>query len=96
MNAQTNDQLRQKIPYILPPDILVVTAGIASLGQDEVGEILRKVKDFNSFNPDNDPYQEHDFGLFDHNGDKIYWKIDDYNGQYGYNLLLTVMLAEEY
>lgn len=96
MNAETNDRLRKKIPIILPPDLLVITSGIAVLGGDTVAEILQKVKDFDEFNKDNDPWGEHDFGLFSHNDKKIYWKIDDYAGQDGYNLVLTVLLAEEY
>ena len=55
----------------------------------------------------NDPYGEHDFGSFDYNGEKIYWKIDYYDKSYQYlsenpanpditNRVLTVMLAEEY
>jgi hypothetical protein len=59
-----------------------------------------KVKEFSEFNEDNDPWGEHDFGSFFYESqelrEKIFWKIDDYNGQEGYNLVLTVMLAEEY
>jgi len=96
MNAQTNDQLRQAIPRVLPPNLLVVTCGIASLEDQEVAKILQKVKEFDDFDKDNDPWEEHDFGSFQHNGNKIFWKIDNYNGQDGYNLVLTIMLAEEY
>jgi hypothetical protein len=55
-----------------------------------------KVKNFDDFNEDNDPYGEHDFGSFNHKGEEIFWKIDDYEGEEGWNLVLTVMLAEEY
>lgn len=96
MNAQTNDLLRQRIPFILPPDILLITSGIAAFGSDDVPVILQKVKDFSDFNKDNDPWKNHDFGSFEHKGRKIFWKIDDYAGQEGYNLVLTVFLAEEY
>jgi hypothetical protein len=96
MEAKTNDQLRKRIPLIEPPDLLVITSGVASLGEGSVARILQKVRNFNNFNKDNDPYKEHDFGLFTHRGETIYWKIDDYAGQDGYNLVLTVLLAEEY
>jgi len=63
---------------------------------DEVLDILQKVREFSTFTPDNDPWGEHDFGSFEHDGQKVFWKIDDYNGQDGYRLVLTVMLADEY
>ena len=100
MDKETNDALRAKIPRILPPDLLVITRGIAALGPKAVADILLKVKEFSDFNEDNDPWGEHDFGSFFYESqeprEKIFWKIDDYNGQEGYNLVLTVMLASEY
>jgi hypothetical protein len=93
--AARNDALRARIPSIPPPDLLVITRGINALG-DEVLDILQKVREFSTFTPDNDPWGEHDFGSFEHEGKKIFWKIDDYNGQEGYRLVLTVMLADEY
>jgi hypothetical protein len=36
------------------------------------------VETFNSFTPDNDPHGERDFGAFEHNGERIFWKIDYY------------------
>ena len=69
---------------------------------------LAKVRNFNNFTKANDPYGEHDFGSFDYNGEKIYWKIDYYydkSNQYlsenpanpdVTNRVLTVMLADEY
>ncbi len=100
MDKETNDALRQRIPSVAPPNLLVITRGIAALGAEAVIEILRQVKEFNDFSEDNDPWEEHDFGSFSYqseeSGKKIFWKIDDYAGQEGYNLVLTVMLAEEY
>lgn len=96
MDAKTNDALRRQIPFVAKPNLLVMTRGIAALEPDEVAEIMSKVKHFDDFNEDNDPWHKHDFGSFQHKRKKIFWKIDDYNGQEGYNLVLTVMLAEEY
>lgn len=100
MDKETNDALRQRIPNVAPPNVLVITRGIADLGPEAVRGILRQVKEFNDFSEDNDPWQEHDFGSFSYQSEepekKIFWKIDDYAGQEGYNLVLTVMLAEEY
>jgi len=57
--------------------------------------------------PYNDPYGEHDFGSFDHDGRTISWKIDLYDRDYKWyspaptdpaktNRVLTILLAEEY
>jgi hypothetical protein len=91
---QRNDNLRKQIPYVLPPNLLVVTPRIAEL--EDIDEVIAKVRDFDDFNEDNDPWGEHDFGAFDHNGKRIFWKVDDYGGAEGYELVLTIMLAEEY
>ncbi len=100
MDKETNDDLRQSIPNVAPPNLLVITRGIAALGPEAVREILQEVKEFNDFSADNDPWKEHDFGSFCYQSEeprkKIFWKIDDHAGQEGYNLVLTVMLAEEY
>ena len=94
--ARRNNLLRRSIPDIFHPNLLVLTKGVADLGQEEVKEILKRVKEFNVFTKDNDPWKEHDFGAFEHKGKKIFWKIDDYTGNEGYELVLTIMLAEEY
>ena len=57
-----------------------------------------------AFTPDNDPYGEHNFGSFEHNGIRVFWKIDYYdrNVEYGSEdpsdpaqttRVLTIMLA---
>jgi hypothetical protein len=57
--------------------------------------------------PDNDPYSEHDFGSFEIEGDKFFWKIDCYDKTLEFGSpdptdpsvttrLLTIMLASEY
>lgn len=97
MNAKRNDELRKKIPIVKPPDLLVVTQGIFGLGSKAHAEILKKVRDYDNFKKGDDPYGEHDFGVFEHNDKKIYFKIDDYTEQKEpYRLVLTIMLADEY
>ena len=86
---------------------VLLTTGINAKRQEEIAEILNQVRCFNNFTKANDPYNEHDFGSFDYNGEKIYWKIDYYDKDYCYlsdypinpvisNRGLTVMLADEY
>ena len=86
---------------------VLLTTGINAKRQEEVAEILNQVRCFNNFTKANDPYNEHDFGSFNYNGEKIYWKIDYYDKDYQFysadpsnpditNRVLTVMLADEY
>jgi hypothetical protein len=57
--------------------------------------------------PDNDPFEEHDFGSFEHDGERIFWKIDYYDRSLTKGSgapsdpaqtrrVLTIMLASEY
>ncbi len=94
--AQRYDRLRMSIPFVRPPDTLVVTGGLVAAFPDDLPLILEKVKEFAIFTGDNDPWREHDFGAFEFKGEKMFWKIDNYNGNEGYELVLTVMLASEY
>jgi Protein of unknown function (DUF3768) len=86
---------------------VLVTSGVNALGAAHVHAILTKVVEFDAFGPDNDPYQEHDFGAFDHVGNKLFWKIDYYDPSLTSGStdpsdaaatcrVLTIMLAEEY
>jgi hypothetical protein len=42
-------------------------------------KILEAVRTFRNFSDLNDPHHEHDFGAFDVNGEKFFWKIDYYD-----------------
>jgi len=41
--ASRNDQLRSKIPSIIPPNVLFLTRGVANLPIDDVSAILKMV-----------------------------------------------------
>jgi len=58
---------------------VVLTANVANLEADEICDIYKLVKDFDTFTEDNDPHGEHDFGSFDYKGSKFFWKIDYYD-----------------
>lgn len=91
------DQLRAQIPAVPPPDKLLVTRGVMGLGSEAVAAILAKVRDFDTFSEDNDPWGEHDLGTFEHDGAMVMFKIDDYTQQpEPYRYVLTVLLAQEY
>jgi hypothetical protein len=86
---------------------LVQTRGICALPLADQSAIREKVEKFDTFTEDNDPHGEHDFGAFEHEGKKIFWKIDTYapDMQHGSEdpadpsqtvRVLTIMLADEY
>ena len=63
--------------------------------------------DFDTFDADNDPHHEHDFGAFDFLGERLFWKIDycapdllhgsEDPADTGQTVrILTIMLASEY
>lgn len=86
---------------------VMFTQGIQALGTEAVQQITRKVQTFSDFSTDNDPYGEHDFGSVEHDGHKVFWKMDYYDDTMSFGSeepsdptvttrVLTVMLAEEY
>lgn len=100
---ELNDNLRVKGQA----GTVVVTAGIAALGTAMVQTLRTAVAQFESFNADNDPHQEHDCAVMEFEGERIIWKIDYYDlrveggspdpsREEVTHRVLTIMLAEEY
>ena len=86
---------------------VMLTQGILGLGGEAQRQILDRVKTFDAFTPDNDPYGEHDFGSFDHEGERIAFKIDYYDLSLSYGSenpadasitrrVMTIMLMDEW
>ena len=86
---------------------LVQTSGISALPWQDQSAIREAVEKYDRFEPGNDPYGERDFGAFEHNGNRILWKIDYYDRELEFGSehpedprqtrrVLTIMLAEEY
>ena len=94
--AQRYDAFRKSIPFIHKPNVLLLTCGVSGTFPDEIPLILKMVKEFSVFTEGNDPWHEHDFGAFEFKGERMFWKIDDYGGQEGYELVMTVLFASEY
>ena len=101
--ALQNDNFRKH----LSQGTLVLTQGIRSNTKEDLGAIITIVRTFDSFDENNDPYGERDFGAFDYKGKRIFWKIDYYDQEFLYlspdvsnprvtNKVLTIMYAEEY
>lgn len=84
-----------------------ITPGIQALGEEAMQLVAAMVAQFDLFDHDNDPHGEHDFGAFDHDGQRIFWKIDYYGPDMmsgsedpsdpnATKRVLTIMLASEY
>jgi len=98
-----NDDLRQH----LVGGMAVITPGIAALGQEAVERIIKTIAVYDDFCHANDPNEEHDFGAFDADGRRIFFKIDYYVKTLTYHSpdpsdasvterVITIMLAEGY
>jgi hypothetical protein len=98
-----NDELRQNFAG----GVAVMTPGIAALGAEAVARIVKTIGVFDDFCHANDPHQEHDFGTFDADGHKVFFKIDYFDESLTYHSpdpadpsvtkrVITIMLAEEY
>ena len=100
---ELNDQLRQNFA----DGVAVMTPGIAALGPQAVERIVKTIAVFDDFCHADDPHQEHDFGAFEADGHRIFFKIDYYDESLTYHSpdpadpsvtkrVITIMLAEEY
>ncbi len=95
-----NDELRRN----LPNDHAVMTAGIAALGPEAVARIVKTIAVYDDFCQANDPYGERDFGSFEAEGQRIFFKIDYLDKTLTNHSpdpsvterVITIMLAEEY
>jgi hypothetical protein len=98
-----NDELRRN----LINGHAVITAGIAALGPEAVAQIFKIIAVYDDFCHANDPYEEHDFGALEVDGQVIFFKIDYFDKALTYHSpdpsdpsvterVITIMLAEEY
>lgn len=87
--------------------VIVVTQGVQAGGEAFLRAAMATVRSFSDFNPDNDPHGEHDFGAFDVDGQRLYFKVDYYDPTMTAHSadptdpkvtrrVLTVMLASDY
>jgi hypothetical protein len=98
-----NDDLRQR----LIGGMAVMTPGIAALGPEAVARIVKTIEVYDDFCHANDPHEEHDFGAFDADGNRVFFKIDYFDSSLTVHSpdpsdsnvtkrVITIMLAEEY
>ena len=97
-----NDDLRQN----LSAGTALITPGIAALGAEAVARIVKTIAIYDDFCHANDPYEEHDFGSFEVDGQTIFFKIDYYDKALAFHSpdpadpsvterVITIMLAED-
>ena len=98
-----NDELRQNFAG----GAAVMTPGIAALGAEAVARIVKTIAVYDDFCHANDPHEEHDFGAFDADSHRVFFKIDYFDESLSYHSpdpadpsvtkrVITIMLAEEY
>ena len=98
-----NDELRRR----LIGGTAVMTPGVAALGEEAVARIVKTIEVYDDFCHANDPHEEHDFGAFDTDGNRVFFKIDYYDETLTVHSpdpsdpnvtkrVITIMLAEEY
>jgi hypothetical protein len=98
-----NDELRQNLTI----GTALITAGIAALGAEAVARIVKTIAVYDDFWHANDPHEEHDFGSFEVDGHRIFFKIDYFDKALTFHSpdpadpsiterVITIMLAEEY
>jgi hypothetical protein len=86
---------------------VMMTTSVAALPDRLKLAAVHHVRGFAKFNADNDPWHEHDFGSFELQGEKLFWKIDYYDKSTEHSSedpadpaqttrVLTIMLASEY
>ena len=106
--AQLNDAFRRGDPSV--PGQRLITAGVVHLLNQldiHAETLIQRVAQFNDFTDHNDPYGEHDFGVFEFHGHQLFWKIDCYDADYALGSddptdlsktrrVLTIMLADEW
>ena len=85
----------------------MISQGLTQLPVGTLPRIVRAIAGFSTFMPDNDPYDEHDFGSVTVDGHKVFWKIDYYDPTLTHGSenpadsklterVLTIFLASEY
>ena len=100
---QLNDAFRKS----LAGGTVLMTAGVVALGAETQAAILAAVRAFDAFDADNDPWNEHDFGAIELDGERFFFKIDYFDLTRAFystdpadpavtERVLTIMLASEY
>jgi hypothetical protein len=74
--AELNDRFRKGE---LNLGIKVLSQRVKTLSKTQQLHLLKLVKDFDGFTPENNPYGERDFGSVELDEEMYFWKIDYYD-----------------
>ena len=107
MSAERIRELNDAFRHTFIGGNVVMTSGVAALSADTQARIVAEVQSFDAFTSANDPHCEHDFGAFEIDAHKFFWKIDYYDAAMEFGSedpadpskttrVLTIMLASEY
>jgi hypothetical protein len=105
--ARLNDDLRHNLRTPPVNCKVVMTQGISQLPHQDIENIIDAIAAIDTFEAENDPYGEHDFGSIDTTFAKVFWKIDYFDLQLKFLSpdpadpaqtirTITIMLSEEY
>jgi hypothetical protein len=86
---------------------VMMTAGVAALEAPVRDAVIEKIRAFDAFDDNNDPWGEHDFVSVEHDGQTFFAKIDYYDRKLEAHSedaadpektcrVMTIMLAEEH
>ena len=86
---------------------IMLTNGVLNLPDGALAQVISKVRAFDQFSNDNDPYGEHDFGAVELDGDTYFFKFDYYDramqcgsedpaDEAKTTRVMTIMCASEY
>ena len=81
--AELNDRFRRCDPSV--PGQRFVTAGVVHLLKQlgiPTETLIQRVAKFDDSTEHNDPHGEHDFGVLEFHGHRMFWKIDAYDNDY--------------
>ena len=83
------------------PHRLMMTKGVACLAEDKLLQLFKSFREFEKFEPGNDPYGERDFIALEVGGEKYFLKMDYFDDSFMYfredgNRVITIMQANEY
>jgi hypothetical protein len=103
---ELNDELRRTLVTSARGKV-VLTQGVAALPENELAQLLERVRRFGEFTNDNDPHGEHDFGSIALEGVTYFFKLDYYAPDMDggsedpadptkTTRVLTIMRADEY
>ena len=101
--ARLNDQLRMH----QTGGRILFTRGVGFLAVGTSHELLKVIAAFDTFDEENDPHGERDFGMVTYLDQEIFWKIDYFDERLEFGSedpadpekttrVMTIMLASEY